>query len=196
MVGLRAGDLGFSTTDEDVLRIVAPLLAQTLRARAMSRDLQESREAVVNAVEEERRRLRRDLHDGLGPTLSGVAFATDAARNQLRTDPEKADELLVLLRADTAGAITEIRRLVDGLRPPALDQLGLVGAIRQHASSLHSATGSPLLVTVDLPAAPSLRAAIEVAAYRIVIEALTNVVRHAQATYAVVELRFRSWIWE
>ncbi len=189
VVGLRAGDLGLSEADEDVLRIVAPLLAQTLRARAMSRDLQKSREAVVTAVEEERRRLRRDLHDGLGPTLSGVAFATDAARNQLRSDPDKADELLVLLRADTAGAITEIRRLVEGLRPPALDELGLIEAIRQHAATLHSASGAPLPVAVRLPGPlPPLPAASEVAAYRIVIEALTNVARHAQASAAVVEI--------
>ncbi len=188
VVGLRAGDLRLSHADEDVLRIVAPLLAQTLRARAMSRDLQRSREAVVTAVEEERRRLRRDLHDGLGPTLSGVAFATDAARNQLRSDPDKADELLVLLRADTAGAITEIRRLVEGLRPPALDELGLVEAIRQHAATLHSASGAPLQVLVAVPVSlPPLPAASEVAAYRIVVEALTNVVRHARASSAVVE---------
>ncbi|MDQ3465761.1 MAG: histidine kinase [Actinomycetota bacterium] len=189
VVGLRAGDLGFSAADEEVLRIVAPLLAQTLRARAMSRDLQRSREAVVTAVEDERRRLRRDLHDGLGPTLSGVAFATDAARNQLRSNPDKADELLVLLRAETAGAITEIRRLVEGLRPPALDELGLVAAVQQHASNLHSAAGTPLAVSVEVQAAlPPLPAATEVAAYRIIIEALTNVVRHAEATRAVVEL--------
>jgi len=189
LVGLRAGDLGLSAADEDVLRIVAPLLAQTLRARAMSRDLQRSREAVVTAVEDERRRLRRDLHDGLGPTLSGVAFATDAARNQLRSNPDKADELLVLLRAETAGAITEIRRLVEGLRPPALDELGLVAAVQQHASNLHSAAGTPLAVSVEVQAAlPPLPAATEVAAYRIIIEALTNVVRHAEATRAVVEL--------
>jgi len=189
VVGLRAGDLGLPAADEDVLRIVAPLLAQTLRARAMSRDLQRSREAVVTAVEDERRRLRRDLHDGLGPTLSGVAFATDAARNQLRSNPDKADELLVLLRAETAGAITEIRRLVEGLRPPALDELGLVAAVQQHASNLHSAAGTPLAVSVEVQAAlPPLPAATEVAAYRIIIEALTNVVRHAEATRAVVEL--------
>lgn len=189
VVGLRAGDLGLAAADEDVLRIVAPLLAQTLRARAMSRDLQRSREAVVTAVEDERRRLRRDLHDGLGPTLSGVAFATDAARNQLRSNPDKADELLVLLRAETAGAITEIRRLVEGLRPPALDELGLVAAVQQHASNLHSAAGTPLAVSVEVQAAlPPLPAATEVAAYRIIIEALTNVVRHAEATRAVVEL--------
>jgi two-component system NarL family sensor kinase len=189
VVGLRAGDLGLSRADEDVLRIVAPLLAQTLRARQMSEDLQRSREAVVAAVEEERRRLRRDLHDGLGPTLSGVAFATDAARNQVRSDPDKADELLVQLRSDTAHAITEIRRLVEGLRPPALDELGLEGAIRQHAATLHSSAGLPLPVSVSVPAAlPALSAATEVAAYRIVVEALTNVVRHASATGAVVEL--------
>jgi two-component system NarL family sensor kinase len=192
VVGLRAGDLGLSPADEDVLRIVAPLLAQTLRARAMSRDLQKSREAVVTAVEEERRRLRRDLHDGLGPTLSGVAFATDAARNQLRSDPDKADELLVLLRADTAGAIAEIRRLVEGLRPPALDELGLVGAIRQHAATLHSASGAPLEVAVEASnPLPPLPAATEVAAYRIVVEALTNVVRHAGASSAIVQLALR-----
>jgi two-component system NarL family sensor kinase len=188
VVGLRAGDLSLDAGDADVLRIVAPLLAQTLRAQAMSRDLQRSREAVVTAVEEERRRLRRDLHDGLGPTLSGVAFATDAARNQLRTDPVRADELLVQLRDDTARAITEIRRLVEGLRPPALDQLGLVGAIRQHAATLHSSAGEPLPVTVVVGTLPALPAATEVAAYRIVVEALTNVSRHSDATSASVSL--------
>jgi signal transduction histidine kinase len=189
VVGLRAGDLGLSPADEDVLRIVAPLLAQTLRARAMTRALPTSRGPVVTAVEEERRRLRRDLHDGLGPTLSGVAFATDAVRNQLRSNPERADELLVLLRADTAGAIAEVRRLVEGLRPPALDELGLVGAIRQHATTLHSASGSSLAVAVEAPnPLPPLPAATEVAAYRIVIEALTNVVRHAGASSANVQL--------
>ncbi|RYB89421.1 two-component sensor histidine kinase [Nocardioides glacieisoli] len=192
VVGLRAGDLSLSSADEDVLRIVAPLLAQTLRAQAMSRDLRESREATVTAVEEERRRLRRDLHDGLGPTLSGVAFATDAARNQLRADPDRADALLVGLRTDTAAAIAEIRRLVEGLRPPALDQLGLVGAVRQHAATLHSSSGTPLTVAVDVDDhLPALSAATEVAAYRIVVEALTNAARHAAATTARVELCVR-----
>ena len=87
VVGLRAGDLTLAQSDADVLRIVAPLLAQTLRAQALARDLQASRNAAITAIEEERRRLRRDLHDGLGPTLSGVAFSADAARNQLVGDP-------------------------------------------------------------------------------------------------------------
>jgi two-component system NarL family sensor kinase len=189
VVGLRAGELTLAAADEDVLRIVAPLLAQTLRARALARDLQESRSAAISAIEDERRRLRRDLHDGLGPTLSGVAFTTDAARNQLRSDPDGADELLGRLRADTSDAITEIRRLVEGLRPPTLDQLGLIAALRQHASSLYTAGGTPLVVTVTAPATlPELSAAVEVTAYRVIVEALTNVARHATATGAHVEL--------
>ena len=189
VVGLRAGDLTLAQSDADVLRIVAPLLAQTLRAQALARDLQTSRNAAITAIEEERRRLRRDLHDGLGPTLSGVAFATDAARNQLVGDPEAADVLLEKLRADTSAAIAEVRRLVEGLRPPALDELGLLGAVRQHAATLHADGGSPLEVTISAPEPlPELSAAAEVTAYRIVVEALTNVARHAAATTAAVEL--------
>ncbi|MDR7087705.1 signal transduction histidine kinase [Aeromicrobium panaciterrae] len=187
VVGLRPGDLGLSAADEDVLRIVAPLLAQTLRARALASDLKESRGAAITAIEEERRRLRRDIHDGLGPTLSGVAFSADAARNQIRSAPERAEELLLGLRADTAGAILEIRRLVEGLRPPALDELGLFGAVRQHAAALLTDGGAPLQVDISTPDdLPTVSAAVEVAAYRIVIEALTNVARHADATRASV----------
>ncbi len=175
LVGLRPGDLRLSATDEQVLRVVAPLLAQTLRLRA-------SREASIGAIEDERRRLRRDLHDGLGPTLTGVAYAADAARNLLATDPIAADHQLASVRASTEDAITEIRRLVSGLRPPALDELGLLAALRQHASSL------PVPVTVSASELPSMGAAVEVAAYRICVEALTNVVRHAHATSAELTL--------
>ncbi len=175
VVGLRAGDLRLTATDEQVLRVVAPLLAQTVRLRT-------SREVSIAAIEEERRRLRRDLHDGLGPTLAGVAYAADAARNLLASDPTAADHQLASVRASTANAIAEIRRLVDGLRPPALDELGLLAALRQHASSL------PLPVIVSAGELPSLRAAVEVAAYRICVEAMTNVVRHARATRAELTL--------
>jgi signal transduction histidine kinase len=189
VVGLRAGDLTLAQSDADVLRIVAPLLAQTLRAQALARDVQTSRNTAITAIEEERRRLRRDLHDGLGPTLSGVAFSADAARNQLVGDPDAADALLEKLRADTSAAIAEVRRLVEGLRPPALDELGLLGAVRQHAATLHADGGTPLQVTISAPEPlPELSAAAEVTAYRIVVEALTNVARHAAATTAAVEL--------
>ena len=93
-LGLRPGETGPSARDRPVLRIVVPALAQALRARSLAADVAASRARVVTAVEEDRRRLRRDLHDGLGPTLTGVAYATDAARNVLRSDPGLAEELL------------------------------------------------------------------------------------------------------
>ncbi len=180
VVGLRPGDLTLTAGDERVLRIVAPLLAQTLRARSLAADVQASRGQAIAAIEEERRRLRRDLHDGLGPTLSGIAFTADAARNTLRDQPESADELLRGLRADAVTAVGEIRRLVYDMRPPALDELGLVPALRQRATNLRTADGRVMHVAVEAPEAlPDLPAAVETAAYRIATEALTNAARHS-----------------
>ena len=144
VVGLRPGDLSFSPGDEQVLRLTVPLLAQTLRARALAEDLIESRGQTIAAVAEERRRLRRELHDGLGPRLSGVAFTSDAARNLIRTDPAAAEAMVAQLRADTVTAIEEIRRMVYAMRPPALDELGLVPALRQQAVGLRNRAGEPV----------------------------------------------------
>lgn len=172
-----------------MLRVVGPALAQMLHARGLAEQLRESRGRVIGVVEDERKRLRRDLHDGLGPTLTGVAYTADAARNVLASDPAAADALLADLRAQTAAAITEIRRLVEGLRPPALDELGLVPALRQSSTRLFAADGRPLRVQVHPPERlPGLPAAVEVAAYRIVTEALTNVARHAGSDRADVLL--------
>jgi len=189
VVGLRPGDLSFSAGDEQVLRLTVPLLAQTLRARALAEDLIESRGQTIAAVEEERRRLRRELHDGLGPRLSGVAFTSDAARNLIRTDPAAAEEMVAQLRADTVTAIEEIRRMVYAMRPPALDELGLVPALRQQAVGLRNRAGEPVAVEVTAPEElPPLPAAVEVAAYRIVTEALTNVARHSTSASASVRI--------
>ena len=189
VVGLRPGDLAFSAADEQVLRLVVPLLAQGLRARALAADLLESRGQTIAAVEEERRRLRRDLHDGLGPRLTGVAFTSDAARNLVRTDPAAAEELLATLRSDTVTAIEEIRRMVYAMRPPALDELGLVPALRQQATGLRNQEGNDVAVEITAPDDfPDLPAAVEVAAYRIVTEALTNVARHSDSPSAQVRL--------
>ncbi|MDQ3155511.1 MAG: histidine kinase [Actinomycetota bacterium] len=189
VIGLRAGELALNKQDESVLRIVAPALAQAIHARALAEDLAESRGKAIAAIEDERRRLRRDLHDGLGPTLTGVAYAADAARNVMGKDPAAADDLLAGLRLDTASAISEIRRLVEGLRPPALDQLGLVQSIRQQAGRMHAADGRLLHVAIDAAEPlPALSAATEVAAYRIVIEALTNIARHSSASNAQVAM--------
>jgi signal transduction histidine kinase len=189
VVGLRPGTAALDAADDTTLAIVAPALAQTLLARDLARQLQDSRAAMITAVEDERRRLRRDLHDGLGPTLTGVAFAADAARNVLSVDPDRAADLVAGLRRDVADAVAEIRRLVEGLRPPAVDELGLVGALSQQATRMHAADGRPLAVRVDVPVPlPVLPAAVEVAAYRIVVEALTNVARHARTRDATVAL--------
>ncbi|WP_350274854.1 histidine kinase [Kribbella sp. HUAS MG21] len=189
-VGVRSGESGLSAADRSVLGLVAVPLAVAVHATRLSAELQASREKLVAAREEERRRLRRDLHDGLGPTLTGVAFSADAAANLVAVDSDRAVELLARLRADTRAAITDVRRLVDDLRPPALDELGLIGALRQRADQMSiRADGTAIQVDVAAEDLPTLPAALEVAAYRIATEALTNVVRHARASSAVLTLR-------
>ena len=146
--------------------------------------LQRSRERLVTAREEERRRLRRDLHDGLGPTLAAQTLKVGSARALYQRDAVAADVLLAELETDMQTALTDIRRLAYDLRPPALDDLGLVGAIREDAKRFRTlaADAQELAIGIEAPdSLPPLPAAVEVAAYRIVQEALTNVVRHAHA---------------
>jgi two-component system, NarL family, sensor kinase len=191
MVGLRAGERELAAADRRVLAMLADPVAVAVHSTVVSEELQASRERIVAAREEERRRLRRELHDGLGPTLTGIAFAADAAANTIDGDPAESQRLLTTLRRDTRAALADVRRLVDNLRPPALDELGLVGALRQRADQLAwRADGESVDVRLDLPEqVPVLPAAVEVATYRIATEALTNVVRHSRATGAVVRLR-------
>ena len=150
-------------------------------------ELQRARERLVAAREEERRRLRRDLHDGLGPALAGAALEVEAAENLLATDPDAAARLLEHARLGMQTAVADVRRLVYDLRPPALDELGLVGALREHAQRLSA--GDELRVDVHASdAVDGLPAAVEVAAYRIVLEAITNTVRHAGASSCQVAI--------
>lgn len=190
VVGLRAGEKRLAEADRRALAVLAAPLSVAVHALVVSEELQRSRERIVEAREEERRHLRRELHDGLGPTLTGIAFAADAAANQLR-DPERAGELLMSLRRDARAALADVRRVVEDLRPPALDELGLIGALQQRADQLSwRSDGAAIRVSVEAPpAVPPLPAAVEVAAYRIATEALTNVVRHAHADAAVLRLR-------
>jgi two-component system, NarL family, sensor kinase len=190
IVGLRSGQRRLGSPDIAVLELLAGPLALALHATALSAALQESRVSIVAAREEERRRLRRDLHDGLGPVLTGIAFKADAARNTLPTEPTRAGELLIELRADTTAAIGDIRRLVYGLRPPALDDLGLIGSLRQQSARLaQRSDGGSVAVQMDTPEnLPPLPAAVEVAAYRIITEAMTNAARHSGAASIKVKL--------
>ncbi len=192
-VGLRVGEVALAARDRRVLEAVGGPLLQLLEARALGVALQESRTRVLLAVEEERRRIRRDLHDGLGPRLSGLAYTADAAANTLDAaagDPAVVGALLDDLRTGSREAISDVRRLVDGLRPPALDQVGLVEAVRQHGQTLRGDGGRRMQVEVRAERAlPPLEAAVEVAAYRIAVEALTNAARHSQGTRCEVVFR-------
>jgi len=183
----RAAGEQLTAGDRRLLADIAHQAGPAIHALLLTADLQRSRTRLVTAREEERRRLRRDLHDGLGPQLASLAMQIDAARNLLPSDLGQADRLLQDGKRQMQEALAGIRRLVYDLRPPALDQLGLVSALRDYAAG--HAAGSLQVVIDALEPLPPLPAAVEVAAYRIALEALTNVVRHAQAQHCWLHLR-------
>ncbi|MDF2706027.1 MAG: two-component sensor histidine kinase, partial [Nonomuraea muscovyensis] len=166
--------------DERVLATLTPHAADVAHAVRMAADLQRSRERILTTREEERRRLRRDLHDGLGQTLSAMAMTINIARSRLKKSPDSADALLQSLRSGMDAVAADIRELVYGLRPPALDDLGLERAVRELAGQSPPGTGTEVEAEGDLTGLP---AAVEVAVYRIAQEALTNIRRHADATH-------------
>jgi signal transduction histidine kinase len=176
----------------DLLRLFVfpalPVLSVISLSRAIAaggrtvRELRLSQRRMVAAVEDERRRLRRELHDGLGPALAGVALGMRAAGAQvIEAKPETA-EFLARLGDEVDTCVDEVRRIINDLRPPALDQLGLPGAIEAQARRLCDGADAPDL-TVELDALRDVHvsASVELAAYRIVTEAVTNVIRHADA---------------
>jgi signal transduction histidine kinase len=167
--------------DRSLLVDLARQLGTVVHAAGLVETIRAARERLVLAREEERRRLRRDLHDGLGPALAGLALKVDTVRNQVE-DPH-ADEQLLALRSGIQATVLDVRRIIEGLRPAALDDLGLAEAVGQ----LATLTDLPVAVEADHLA--SLPAATEVAAYRIVQEALANASRHAGAQHACVRLR-------
>ena len=189
VVGTRSRGERLGPDDKRLLADLARQAGPAAHAVALRSALDASRAGLVTAREEERRRLRRDLHDGLGPTLAGLTLGLDTARSRSAGQPELHD-LLGRLKAETQRAVTDVRRIVYGLRPPALDEFGLVGSLRQEVGRLqHEAPA--LTVTLDAPDADlgDLPAAVEVACYRIVAEALTNVTRHARATRCSIRIR-------
>ncbi|MGZ8735762.1 MAG: sensor histidine kinase [Nocardioides sp.] len=173
-----------SRRDQTLLVDLVRQAAIAIRASLLADALQESRETLVLGREDDRRRIRRDLHDGLGPALGGVAMRLDAAANVVERDPSSARQLIRLARTEVTDALDDVRRLVHDLRPPALDDLGLEAALEQQAERVRS----KVAVMVDAGGLGALPAAVEVAAYRIVSEALTNVVKHAAATSCSVRL--------
>jgi signal transduction histidine kinase len=178
LIARRAPNEDYSASDMRLLDDLARGAGAAVHSVRLTLDVIRSRERLVAAREEERRRVRRDLHDGLGPTLAAIGMRAELAAEMAERDPTAAAEVLNHLTAEVDGALTEVRRLVEGLRPPALDEVGLVGAISLQAERLGPST------TFDVAAdgaLPDLPAAVEVAAYRIAVEAMTNAARHASA---------------
>jgi two-component system NarL family sensor kinase len=188
IVSPRAPGEAFSRADQQLLTGLAHQAGRAGRSVRLIAEVERSRRQLVAGREEERRRLRRDLHDGLGPAVAGARLKVEAARSLAAGRPEAAASLLDELDADLAGLLGEVRRISRGLRPPALDELGLMPALRAQASNLTGDGGLDLRVEgpVELPPLP---AAIEAAAYWITLEALTNVSRHSAATRCRVRVR-------
>lgn len=183
----RAPGESFSTADTNLLNIIAGQAGIAIHNLRLTQDLQRSREKLVAAQEEERRRLRRDLHDGVGPTLASLSQRIDTAADLVRSDPQASVELLKDLKGQVKNTVAEIRRLVYALRPPVLDEFGLVTAIREHVAQYTGPNGLQATFDVTDPM-PPLPAAVEVAAYRIILEAFTNIVNHAEATACEIKL--------
>jgi signal transduction histidine kinase len=171
-----------SRRDEELLGDLVRQAATAARTSRLAEELQDSRERLVVAREEERRRIRRDLHDGLGPALSGVVFQLESARLLVDREPGRAKDQVTATSQYVQEVVADVRRLVHDLRPPALDDLGLVGALRQQAARLDPPA------TVESPELGPLPAAVEVAAFRIAGEAMANTARHAGASTCTVRL--------
>ncbi len=195
----------FSPADRRLLADLARQAGMAIHAVRLTRELQmlnqelqQARVQLVTTREEERRRLAHDLHDGFGSMLASLGLRAGAIRTRVEGDPQIAGALATEQQEIIRAAIADLRGLIQALRPPALDGQGLGAALEQLAIQHRSLPGGKgaggaagsLPITVDVvdAADEALPAAVEVAAYRIVQEALTNVMRHARASTCRVQL--------
>ncbi|MFN0026484.1 MAG: sensor histidine kinase [Acidimicrobiales bacterium] len=186
LIARRSPGEPFNPADQTLIEEFGRQVAGPVAALQLGHQLQHAQQQRIVAIEEERRRLRRDLHDGLGPALASMALQTEVARDLLTQDPERSHEILHDVAQQLHNSTSDIRRLVYGLRPPALDDAGLVGALQRF---INDAGAAGLIVRFNHPdPLPELSAAVEVATYRIAQEAITNVLRHAQARTCEVSL--------
>jgi signal transduction histidine kinase len=168
----------FGPSDRRLLEGLARQVSATAHGLVLAARLQHSLEGTVTVLEEERRRLRREIHDGLGPTLASASMRLELGRSLIRSDPGTAERILAELAEVHRSVVGDVRQLVDGLRPTVLDHLGLPAALRELVDRLSGDVRTRLDCTIGTEPLP---AAVEVATYRIVSESLTNVVRHARA---------------
>lgn len=187
VVAMRRSGTPLSPRDLELLADLGRHLSVGMFAVRASAQIQASRAGLVTALEDERRRVRRDLHDGLGPSLASMKLQLVAAQRLLDSGPDQASAILDDVRDQMNQTTSEIRRLVYGLRPPLLDDLGLISALRNHPGS-HA--GIPVTVTPEN--VPPLPAAVEVALYRIATEAIHNAVKHSGARRCGVTVDVRA----
>lgn len=184
LVGPRVGRPGWTATDRRIAEAVAPLLAAVLHAVRLAEELREEKERVVTATQAERVRLRQELHDGLGPALTGIGLGLDALAPSV---PDDGTDMVARLRAEVTSSLDETRRIIDDLRPAALDGTDLVTALRRRTDQVREA--GVVEVTLDAPhVLPHLPPPVATAAFRIAEEAITNVVRHAKAQHCEVRI--------
>lgn len=182
LVSGRPGEL-LDRATLDALDDLTAVVAVVVQLVAHTRELTESRARIVEARDEERRALRRELHDGFGPGLAGVGLGLRAARNLLATSPDAAAPLLDRMADEIDQRVEEVRTLARGLLPPVLDELGLVPAIVELAARHRITGGLDVVVVADEVAVdPTVRQAL----YGVVAEAVRNVVRHADASTCTI----------
>jgi two-component system NarL family sensor kinase len=188
IVGRRSAGEDFRHDELALLRTLARQAGTAAAAAQLTTALRTARARLVRGREDERQRLQRELHDGVGPALAGMSLQLDAALDSSGVDAEQTAELLVAMQRSLRATSLEVRRIAHDLRPGVLDELGLLEALGEQARLLTSAATPTLDLRLDLSARVELPAAVEVAVYRIASEALTNVVRHAQARTCTVRL--------
>lgn len=190
-VARRSAEERLSAADDAVLTELARPLALALAAARLDAEVRRSRALAVAAREEERRRLRRELHDGFGPGLAAIGMELDLAIALAGEREDVGTRATTRARELSTTLIGDVRRMVHELRPAALDELGLVGALEDLALT----PGAGPRVRVEAGTLPELPAAVEVAAYRIAQEAMANAVRHAGAATVTIALDVRgAWL--
>lgn len=174
----------YSVADAHLIQALAPQVALAVRLVDLARELENQRDRVVGARREERERLRRDIHDGLGPSMTGIKLGLQAVQDLLPAGQDSpAHDLTAALRRETAIAVGELRRIVDGLRPGSVEALGLSAALRDALGP--SGTGPRVLLDLENVRATT---AVQDVVYRVALEATHNAVRHARASTIRVSL--------
>ncbi len=163
-------------------RAMAGMVGHVRRAQDQNRAYTER---LADSLENERRRIARELHDDAVQSTVAVTQGIDLARNWVHTDPERAIKLLHAARGQAVEVVNSLRELIGGLRPPALEELGLVAALKMHVDKLP-------IVHLHIQGTPRrLDEPRELTLFRAAQEALSNVIRHSGAAYAEVTLAYK-----